>query len=68
MLASHLGITGSRVVLYLDSRAATMVASTRAVGGGVEWSAVYFMARCRVSFASTLAGMWGQQSRGRADG
>ena len=37
-------------------------------GGGVEWNAVYFMARCRVSFASTLAGMRGQQSRGRADG
>ena len=43
------GITGSYGVLYLDSRAAKMLRRRVRCGGGVEWSAVYLMARCRVS-------------------
>ena len=63
------GITGSYGVLYLDSRAARMLASTRAVW---RWYRVErrvpYGSLPRLSFASTFAGMRGQQSRGRADG
>jgi hypothetical protein len=63
------GITGSYGVLYLDSRAAKMLASTRAVW---RWCRVErrvpYGSLPRLSFASTFAGMRGQQSRGRADG
>ena len=69
MLRSHVGISGSEGVLYLDSRAATMLASTRAVGGWCRVERrVLHVARCCVSFASIFVGVRGRQSRGRADG
>src|SRR3712207_4206319 len=53
MLATPVCIAGCSGVLYLDCRAARALVSTRAVGGGIEWSAVYLMPRCRVPCAST---------------
>src|SRR5829696_1641509 len=64
------GATGcSTWIVALDSRAAKMLASTRAVW---RWCRVErrvpYGSLPRLSFASTFAGMRGQQSRGRADG